>query len=88
MGNLTYIILIAVLCLCLAKNANQFGDKFSLYKCCKRQAKSSLNIGAVLVFSLIHFHGSKFRAAFHWGKKEGKRGKKKGKKRMKPQKKK
>lgn len=74
MGSITYIIWITVLCLHLVslyKNANQFGEKFTLYNSFRRQGKSSVNITAVLVFSLTDFHGSKFRVAFHWGKKEG-----------------
>ena len=49
--------------------------------------KSCLNITAMLVFS-HRFHGSKFRVAFHWRKKEGKGGKKGEKKKMNPENKK
>ena len=86
MGTITYIIWTAVLCLHLVflyKNANQFGEKFTLYNSSRRQGRSSLNITAVLVFSLIDLHGSKSRVASHWGKKEGKREKKGEKKKWK-----
>ena len=95
MGTITYIIWIAGLCLHLVslyKNANQFGEKFTLYNSPRRQGRSSLNITAVLVFSLIDFHGSESRVASHWrkkGRKREKKGeKKKWKKKMKPEKKK